>query len=475
MGPEGIRRPAGPSGRPGDATQGLFAGAPIGAVLWLTGVALWATRIPFLPRAEPWEVTLTPPTAVPEVIGNVLLLAPLALLLSRAVRGQGGGRERQLGLWAILAAGCFVLEAGQVFVEGRVVSPWDLGLNLAGASLGQWLGLRIGAEGERRTGRALRVVAGLLVAAWAGISLFLLNRAREGSGGFRLEGWEPGYRIVAGDEVGGDRAYLGTVEWARICAGRSPDRLCATDGADDRTRRRLARAAEETQSVVLEARVRSSSSQHRGPTRIVTFSAGPGLRNATLAQSGDDLVLRVRTPLSGPNGTAFTFRLPDAVPVGEEIPVVASFRDGTVRLSAGEGGVRGETTFRMTERWLYTRVVAGSVDPAHRRQPAWAALAGLAVVLFPAGLVAGWTASPRGRGPSLAAGAAAGVVVLTAYAVALDLVPDPAVFLAAAGAGALGSVVGRRDRKVWWSRYTWWPGSRSDPSDGGEIPTMPGD
>lgn len=47
-----------------------------------------------------------------------------------------------------------------------------------------------------------------------------------------------------------------------------------------------------------------------GPARILSFSAGPGERNLTIAQAGADLVVRVRTGRGDPNGTAHEQRVP---------------------------------------------------------------------------------------------------------------------------------------------------------------------
>lgn len=57
-------------------------------------------------------------------------------------------------------------------------------------------------------------------------------------------------------------------------------------------------AGEMSIEVLVTAAVREQS----GPARIITFSSGPSSRNFTLGQSGDRLVLRLRTPQTGPNG-----------------------------------------------------------------------------------------------------------------------------------------------------------------------------
>ncbi|MCF6155188.1 MAG: VanZ family protein [Candidatus Brocadia sp.] len=49
--------------------------------------------------------------------------------------------------------------------------------------------------------------------------------------------------------------------------------------------------------------VTTADTTQSGPARIVSLSADPSCRNFTLAQQGSDLVFRLRTPLTGRNGT----------------------------------------------------------------------------------------------------------------------------------------------------------------------------
>ncbi len=66
----------------------------------------------------------------------------------------------------------------------------------------------------------------------------------------------------------------------------------------------------------------------------MTFSHGPDSRNLTLGQVGDDLLLRVRTPFTGPNGAAVEFLLPHAVEEGVATRVRGAFLRDRVALSA---------------------------------------------------------------------------------------------------------------------------------------------
>jgi VanZ like family len=61
-------------------------------------------------------------------------------------------------------------------------------------------------------------------------------------------------------------------------------------------------AAMRSQRLELELRVRALESDQTGPARIFTLSADPYYRNLTIAQEGENLVLRLRTPGTDLNG-----------------------------------------------------------------------------------------------------------------------------------------------------------------------------
>jgi len=93
-------------------------------------------------------------------------------------------------------------------------------------------------------------------------------------------------------------------------------------------------------------RLRSFAPDQDGPARILTLSAGTRQRNLTLGQDGDDLVLRLRTPATGPNGT-----YPDGRSVAriDGVFATAEWRDLALAIAPGElriavdGEVRART------------------------------------------------------------------------------------------------------------------------------------
>lgn len=65
---------------------------------------------------------------------------------------------------------------------------------------------------------------------------------------------------------------------------------------------RLLRQCQQSNSLTLEAIVTPRTITQTGPARIISFSESAASRNFTLGQSGDTLVLRLRTPATGSNG-----------------------------------------------------------------------------------------------------------------------------------------------------------------------------
>jgi Concanavalin A-like lectin/glucanases superfamily len=77
--------------------------------------------------------------------------------------------------------------------------------------------------------------------------------------------------------------------------------------------------------LTIEAWVTTRSLDQSGPARIVTYSDGAASRNFTLAQEGDDLVFRLRTRGSDPNGTAGQASVPEVFVPGRAQHIVVSY------------------------------------------------------------------------------------------------------------------------------------------------------
>ena len=107
---------------------------------------------------------------------------------------------------------------------------------------------------------------------------------------------------------------LRLTEWRYVVAEAGSAELCA----------RLAGRAE----FAVEVRCASESVDQIGPARIISLSADTFERNFTFSQSEDRLVLRVRTPLNGVNGTGVEGAWTDVFVDDEMHHLVASYERG---------------------------------------------------------------------------------------------------------------------------------------------------
>ena len=437
-----------------DCRKGLLdcsAYATAGTVAWLYLVILWMTWTP-TGTSDP-EILLRPPS--PRwvvVLGNLLLFAPIGFVLGavgsqRLAADRAGGRfgRRDAGsvevrrivlqVAALVAILTVVVELGQLRVQGRTVSPYDVVMNTAGAAAAAWAALFLARRGlDRRI-----LVLGAATSVFLGVVIFLAATGFAASRGLVMDDWNRDHEVLAGDEWGGGREYLGAVDSPRICAGTPPDEWCVEPGADVDARHEVRQAAARTQ-VVRASAIVTSEGEQSGPARIVTFSRGQDTRNITLGQSGRDLVLRVRTPLGGPNGAKTEFVLPEAVPEGVATEVSAAFesRRAVISVRSSEGELRGDFQWGFFSGWwLMSRFANQSVQPGGLLL---AGLLGAAAFALPLGLAAahlGWV-SPALR-PLL--GLAAAPVLVLLMGAPLNVPTPPRELFAAGGFGLLGGIV----------------------------------
>jgi len=82
----------------------------------------------------------------------------------------------------------------------------------------------------------------------------------------------------------------------------------------------------------VELRIRPLSLDQRGPARLISLSGSPEERDFTLAQEGDGIHFRVRTRLTGPNGSYIHLHVPNVLTENAWHHIVAVFHRGTARL-----------------------------------------------------------------------------------------------------------------------------------------------
>lgn len=272
-----------------------------------------------------------------DIAANLLLFVPFGYWLR--IRCQRDKPDRFGPFRIPLFAGFVVslmIELAQLFLP-RSTSVVDLACNTCGTLLGFTLAgvlsrliwrLRYG------TPRFFRI-AGTAAFALFVLVVFLLPVRSS-----NFSNWNPEYPVAFYNEPSGDRPWEGEIRSCLIFdraltparmdsvfRSRSPDlekasgatfgvSLSAPETADSAPAISqslgpvVARPLMRTSEMTLLLRLRSRSIGQTGPARIATQSLDPDRRNWTLGQSGHSLVFRVRTPLSGRNGSRFQLFAP---------------------------------------------------------------------------------------------------------------------------------------------------------------------
>ena len=103
---------------------------------------------------------------------------------------------------------------------------------------------------------------------------------------------------------------------------------------------KIVRALGETCQMTIEVWIRTGNLVQSGPSRIVSISCNPDWRNFTLGQSGRDIHFRVRTPLTGLNGSRIHLKARSVLEDRGIHHLVATFHRGVERLFV-DGQPRG--------------------------------------------------------------------------------------------------------------------------------------
>jgi hypothetical protein len=236
---------------------------------------------------------------------------------------------------------CVLIEAGQILLPSRHAELADLAVNVGALTLGH-----VGASalltrtstwacgtsrlwpapGVRRVSLA---AWGLL---WFGVILFPASLVT-------LDGWDPRYPLLVGNEITGERAWQGELTYlafydrafaadelsgrlrtppskkdgksARLEAGLVADydlskayrRVIESDGVLEAPAGWLSARLTAADAFSVEAWVRPATLHQTGPARITSVSESPYRRNFTLGQEGGAYHFRVRNGMNGENGT----------------------------------------------------------------------------------------------------------------------------------------------------------------------------
>ncbi len=326
-----------------------------------------------------------------DALKNVLLFMPVGFAL--AYLGCIKGKKRSAMLLIVLLVGLslsFAVETLQGYLLLRNSAVADLLANSGGAVVGGLAGWRWGepffvtlARRARRISARHLALAFIGYAAAMGLLWLYLQPAAS------LINWAPAYPLLVGNERNGRRPWQGAVselmiadtvwnrdEIARFLSGDAPsggERLIAhyrfdetavaypdltgtlpdllwqgpelvepgqagvTFGAEHwlgtaDLAPTFVRAIQSAGQFSLAVEIAASAPEQTGPARIVSLSDGPYRRNFTLAQEGADLVLRLRTPLTGENGRHPEFIAPGVLADTAPHRIVATVDETAVRL-----------------------------------------------------------------------------------------------------------------------------------------------
>lgn len=147
-------------------------------------------------------------------------------------------------------------------------------------------------------------------------------------------------KIVSNIANSSDRWSLKTRGDARF-VGRGEAELAGGAVLVEGANETLLAACKQSGELSIEAVLLAAEGKQSGPARIISFSSDPYRRNFTLGQEADDLILRLRTPRTGDNGTNPETKL-FSIPAGTAAHVIVSYRNG--QLAAYRDGRRVKTS-----------------------------------------------------------------------------------------------------------------------------------
>ncbi|MFL7869819.1 MAG: VanZ family protein [Anaerolineales bacterium] len=303
------------------------------------------------------------PSSAGDFPRNILLFMPFGFSLG-AILEQRGWSNNRVRL-AVLVSGfllTMLVESLQYFLPTRQPSVADLIGNSLGALAGlalfhllqkhkietNWLAAKI-AEPKKA------------ISIFALYAFFLLLMTYGLSTSTRFRDWNVNYRMMLGNERTGDRVWVGSArdlaiynrvldplvardllrnpeialvnregllayypltgfEKLQDVTGNQPDLFSPTGDEKESeqtvtqfnnnhwletrsTVRELTKSIQETSQMSVRLSVAPVNLIQVGPARILSISENPYFRNMTLGQEGSDLIIRLRTPLTGENGT----------------------------------------------------------------------------------------------------------------------------------------------------------------------------
>jgi glycopeptide antibiotics resistance protein len=331
------------------------------------------------------------PSDFNDIIANIFLFMPFGFGIAWELEERKFNRITTVAIALVLSA-LFSLgvETLQIFLPSRASSWVDICTNGTGGVVGaltyfSWTALAPGRSRflanliERKL--SVKTLAIALIA-WVIFSCAVCFGLQQAA---NLSNWDSSFPLLIGNEKTGDRPWKGTVSQLQISdRAISSDQIHATlTQQEDLPKSSLVTAysligqgnyldrtgnlpdlawqgkmapssppslssdhwLSTTQPVnVLSERLKLTSeftiyttvstpeSYQRGPARIVSLSANSGERNLTIAQDKSDLLIRLRTPITGENGTFTGLFVPGVFSDAKPHQLLITYRQSFLRV-----------------------------------------------------------------------------------------------------------------------------------------------
>lgn len=308
-------------------------------------------------------------------LGNILLFVPFGFgVAGLSQKSKLRGIAALIGVVLASFCLSLTVEILQVFLPGREPTFSDLLLNSVSGVLGllcfnRWRAKVLSQSSASVTQITKRLSLKYLTVGLLGYLTLAVVISLTLQTGTSLSNWDENFPLLLGNELTGDRPWQGYIseisivnraisqdEVASLFSDKSfsatvEDSVLAyyqligkgkyqdqTEQLPDLAWQGEYRVAEETEGVLfspshwltttepvtlitqklretsqftLSTTIATANTTQMGLARIVSLSGSPYHRNFTLAQEGKDLILRLRTPLTGENGTNPQMMIPD--------------------------------------------------------------------------------------------------------------------------------------------------------------------
>ena len=324
--------------------------------------------------ANYFDLRLVKPDALTDYPRNVLLFLPIGFGIAALLKKRGRSTRTML-VSALVVGFCLTLlvETLQLFLPDRQTSLADVLSNIAGAFLGFLLfylwGTQILKFATGSLGKTTHYLdARILTAIFIGYAVIVILLSLSFLRGTGLSNWDDSFPLILGNEHTGDRPWQGQIAELLIAdkalTEEAVARILSTEGQEsiegpwlayytltgeadypDKTGNLpdlswrsaipesqqaadfefngshwletktpvalLTQKLRQTSQFTLVTSIATADLDQSGPARIVSISGDPFRRNFTLGQEGSDLALRLRTPVTGINGTNPELAVPE--------------------------------------------------------------------------------------------------------------------------------------------------------------------